>query len=36
MISYLKGIIAEKKPPVLVLEVNGIGYELTASMNNFL
>ena len=35
MISFLKGIIAEKKPPILVIEVNGIGYEITASMNTF-
>jgi Holliday junction DNA helicase RuvA len=35
MISFLIGIIAEKKPPILVIEVNGIGYEITASMNTF-
>jgi Holliday junction DNA helicase RuvA len=35
MISFLKGIIAEKKPPLLVVDVNGMGYEVTASMNTF-
>lgn len=35
MISFLKGTIAEKKPPQLIIEVNGIGYVLTASMHTF-
>jgi Holliday junction DNA helicase RuvA len=35
MISYLKGIVAAKKPPELILDVNGVGYGLTASMNTF-
>lgn len=35
MISFLKGTIAEKKPPLLVVDVNGMGYEVTASMNTF-
>ncbi len=32
MISFLKGILAEKKPPELVIEVAGIGYSVSASM----
>ncbi len=35
MISFLKGIIIEKRAPELVIEVNGIGYLITASMNTF-
>lgn len=35
MITFLKGIIVEKKPPQLIIEVNGIGYVLTASMHTF-
>jgi len=35
MISFLKGIIIEKKPPQLIMEVNNVGYVLTASMNTF-
>ena len=35
MISFLKGVIIEKKPPQLIIEVNGVGYLLTASMNTF-
>lgn len=33
MIGRLTGKIIEKKPPFLLLEVNGVGYELEASMN---
>ncbi len=32
MITFLQGILTEKKPPFIVLDVNGIGYELQASM----
>ena len=35
MISFLKGIVIEKYPPELVIEVNGVGYQVTASMNTF-
>jgi Holliday junction DNA helicase RuvA len=35
MIGQLQGIILEKQPPQLLLEVNGVGYEIDASMNTF-
>jgi Holliday junction DNA helicase RuvA len=35
MIGKLRGIILEKHPPQLLLEVNGVGYEIDASMNTF-
>ncbi len=35
MISKLTGILLEKQPPLLVIEVNDIGYELFATMNTF-
>ncbi len=35
MINFIKGILLEKQPPELVVEVQGIGYEVTASMNTF-
>jgi holliday junction DNA helicase RuvA len=35
MIGYLSGIILQKQPPQLLLDVNGVGYEITASMNTF-
>jgi len=35
MIGRLCGIILEKQPPHLVLDVNGVGYELEASMTTF-
>ncbi|ABF14321.1 Holliday junction branch migration protein RuvA [Candidatus Palibaumannia cicadellinicola] len=35
MIGRLRGIILEKQPPLLLLEINGIGYEIAIPMNNF-
>lgn len=35
MISRLKGIILEKQPPFLVIDINGVGYEVQVSMNTF-
>lgn len=33
MIRFLKGTLVDKKPPEITIEVQGIGYEVTASMN---
>ena len=35
MIGRLKGILAHKQPPWLVLDVHGVGYELEAPMSTF-
>lgn len=35
MIGLLRGRIVIKQPPGLTLDVNGVGYELEASMNTF-
>lgn len=35
MIGRLKGELLEKHPPQLVIDVNGVGYEVDASMNTF-
>lgn len=35
MIGYLQGKILSKQPPKLLLDVNGVGYEIEASMNTF-
>ncbi len=35
MIGHLRGRILDKQPPWVVVEVNGIGYEIEASMNTF-
>ena len=35
MIGFLRGILLEKEAPNLTLEINGIGYEVQMSMNNF-
>lgn len=35
MISCLWGMLIEKKPPVLLINVNGVGYEVLAPMSTF-
>ena len=35
MIGRLTGILAEKNPPQIVLDVNGVGYELDVPMSTF-
>ena len=35
MISYLVGKLVEKSTPWLVIEVNGVGYDVQASLNTF-
>lgn len=35
MIGQLHGKIIEKQPPQLILDVNGVGYEIDAPMNTF-
>lgn len=35
MIGQINGIIAEKQPPQLLVDVNGIGYEVDAPMSTF-
>jgi len=35
MIGQLKGIILEKQPPLLLIDVHGVGYELDAPMTTF-
>jgi len=35
MIGFLKGRLASKQPPFLMVDVNGIGYELEAPMSTF-
>jgi Holliday junction DNA helicase RuvA len=35
VIGYLKGTLLDKRPPTLVLDVHGVGYELDAPMTTF-
>ena len=35
MIGFLKGRLALKQPPNMVVDVNGVGYELEAPMSTF-
>ncbi|MCK5717287.1 MAG: Holliday junction branch migration protein RuvA [Thiomargarita sp.] len=35
MISRLQGILIEKQPPLLVIDVHGVGYEVFAPMSTF-
>ena len=35
MIGFLRGVIVRKQPPHLVLEVQGVGYEVEAPMSTF-
>jgi Holliday junction DNA helicase RuvA len=35
MIGFLKGKLAAKLPPMLLVDVNGVGYELEAPMSTF-
>ena len=35
MISRLRGVLAWKQPPGLLIDVHGVGYELEASLNTF-
>lgn len=35
MIAYLSGTLLDKRPPTLVMDVHGVGYELDAPMTTF-
>lgn len=35
MIGFLRGVLTRKHPPVLVVDVGGVGYELEAPMSTF-
>jgi len=35
MIGWLKGVLRDKQPPWLLIDVGGVGYELQAPMTTF-
>lgn len=35
MITHISGLLLDKKPPLLTIDVNGIGYEIFAPMSTF-
>lgn len=35
MITFLKGVLTHKKPPLISIDVNGVGYEVFVPMNTF-
>ena len=35
MIGFLRGTLLKKQPPLLILDVNGVGYEINAPMTTF-
>ena len=35
MIGFLRGKLVHKSPPFLILDVNGVGYEIEAPMTTF-
>ena len=35
MIAHIKGRLIEKSPTKIVVEVNGIGYDINISLNTF-
>jgi len=35
MIGFLRGVLAQKHPPALIVDVGGVGYELEAPMSTF-
>jgi Holliday junction DNA helicase RuvA len=35
LIGFLRGTLALRQPPIIVLDVNGVGYELAAPMSTF-
>lgn len=35
MIGFLRGQLVQKQPPLLLLDVNGVGYEIEAPMSTF-
>ena len=35
MIGWLNGVVRDKRPPALLLDVNGVGYELEAPLSTF-
>jgi Holliday junction DNA helicase RuvA len=35
MIGFLRGVVRDKQPPALIIEVQGVGYEVEAPMTTF-